>query len=246
MTNFGLPTALLFPVLFAIAWQPAAAGAQVTPGALTPDQEKAADMRMPDIDRSGLLPKLRQPVEVSGEERNPFAVATKAFERMAGIVTDTERDRIEKLLRAMRISGVSESAAGRRVLMGPLSLGEGEEVPTLFADQVDRLVVKSITDREVVLEFLNSDSTKRGRPLSLPIDLDSGPGTVRSLLVGEAFRKVVPMDEDGTVTLPPLQSSGVQAVVQGAEAQELKGLVGRPTELLDAPAEVSSNEVAEP
>jgi len=244
MRNSSLPSAVFVCALvLCTSWR---LPAQVTPGAMTPEEEKAADMRMPEIDRSGLLPKLRQPVEVGAEERNPFAVATKAFERMTGVVTDTERDRIEKLLRALRVSGVSESGAGRRVLMGPLSLGEGQEVPTLFADQVDRLVVKSITDREVVLEFLNSDATKRGRPLTLPIDLDSGPGAVRSLLVGEAFRKLVPMDEDGTVTLPPLQSSGVQAVVQGAEAQELKGLVERPTELLDAPAEVSSNEVAEP
>lgn len=220
--------------------------AQEAPGTMTPEEEKAADMRMPDIDRSGLLPELRQPVEVRPEERNPFAAATKAFERMTGIVTDTERDRIEKLLRAMRVSGVSDSPAGRRVLMGPLSLGVGDEVPTLFADQVDRLVVKSITEREIVLEFLNSDSTKRGRPLSLPINLDSGAASVRTLLVGEAFRKVVPMDEDGAVVLPPLQSAGAQAVVQGAEAQDLKGLVERPTELLDAPAGIPSNEAAEP
>lgn len=229
-------------LLFAVG----TAGGQATPGAMTPEEEKAADMRMPDIDRSGLLPKLRQPVEVGAEERNPFAVATKAFERMTGIVTDTERDRIEKLLRAMRVSGVSSSPNGPRVLMGPLSLGVGEEVPTLFADQVDRLVVKSISEREVVLEFLNSDSTKRGSPLSLPIGLASGPDSVRTLLVGEAFRKVVPMDEDGTVALPPLELSGAQAVVQGAESQNLQGLVDRPVELLDAPAEITSNEATEP
>jgi hypothetical protein len=226
----------------AVLAQPLALAAQVVPGALTPEEEKVADMRMPELDRSGLLPTLRKPIEVEAGERNPFAVATKALERMTGVVTDTGRDRIEKLLRAVRVSGVSESPGGRRVLLGPFSLAEGQELPRLFADQVDRVRVKTIAEKEVVLEFIESDPSKSGSPLSLPIGLDSGPATVRSLLVGEVFRSVVPLDEDGEVALPALQSAGAQAVLEGAESQDLQGLVSRPSELLDAPAEISSNE----
>jgi hypothetical protein len=233
---------LLRSLILAFAAQPFALYAQEAPRALTPEEEKAADMRMPELDRSGLLPELRKPIDVKPDERNPFAVATKAFERLTGVVTDTGRDRIEKLLRAMRVSGVSGSSGSRRVLLGPFSLAEGQELPRLFADQVDRVKVKTIADKEVVLEFLDGDSSKSGSPLSLPIGLDSGPASVRSLLVGEAFRKAVPMDEGGEVALPPRQSAGVQAVLEGAQAQDLQGLVNRPTELLDAPAEVSSNE----
>jgi hypothetical protein len=128
------------------------------------------------------------------------------------------------------------------VLLGPFSLAEGQELPRLFADQVDRVRVKTIAEKEVVLEFIESDPSKSGSPLSLPIGLDSGPATVRSLLVGEVFRSVVPLDEDGEVALPALQSAGAQAVLEGAESQDLQGLVSRPAELLDAPAEISSNE----
>ena len=226
----------------AVLVQPLASPAQEAPGVMTPEEEKAADMRMPELDRSGLLPTLRKPIEVEPGERNPFAVATKAFERMTGIVTDRGRDRIEKLLRAVRVSGVSESPGGRRVLLGPFSLAEGQELPRLFADQVDRVRVKTIAEKEVVLEFIESDPSKSGLPLSLPIGLDSGPAAVRSLLVGEVFRSVVPVDENGEVALPALRSAGAQAVLDGAEAQDLQGLVNRPAELLDAPAEISSNE----
>lgn len=231
---------LLRGVVLAVAVHPLAVAAQDAPAAMTPEEEKAADMRMPDIDRSGLLPELRQPLKVSPDERNPFAVARKVLERIPGIVTDTERERIERLLRAMRVSGVSESPSGRRALLGSLSLGQGDELPKLFADQADRLVVKSITDRELVIEFLDGESSKRGQPLSLPIGVDSGPDSVRSLLVGEAFRKAIPMDEDGAVALPARQSAGAQALLQSAEAQEFGGLVDRPTELFDAPAEISN------
>lgn len=239
----SLGTVVLFRgAVLAVAAQPLASAAQEVPAALTPAEEKAADMRMPELDRSGLLPTLRKPIEVEPGERNPFAVATKALERMTGIVTDTGRDRIEKLLRAVRVSGVSESPDGRRVLLGPFALAEGQELPRLFADQVDRVRVKTIAEKEVVLEFIESDPSKSGSPLSLPIGLDSGPASVRSLLVGEVFRSVVPLDEDGGVALPALPSGGAQAVLEGAEAQDLQGLVSRPSQLLDAPAEISSNE----
>ena len=48
------------------------AGAQDTN--LTPEQQKALDMRLPDLDRSALEPQKRTPVEVTGDERNPFGL----------------------------------------------------------------------------------------------------------------------------------------------------------------------------
>jgi hypothetical protein len=43
---------------------------------LTPAEQKAADMRMPSLDRSALEPEKRTPAEVRETERNPFGLVS--------------------------------------------------------------------------------------------------------------------------------------------------------------------------
>lgn len=227
-------------------WPHGGFGQEEVPGAnapLTPEEEKAADMRMPDLDRSGLLPELRQPEKVEDEERNPFGVAAKVFEQFVGPAEVSEQQRLQQVLSNLRVSGVSVSGNSRRVLLGSLAVGEGDELPPLFAGQVEKLVVKSITDRGVVLRFVENQQSKSERTIGLSFNLSP---RVDSLLVGEAFRKVVPLDEEGSVLLPALESDTAQAVLRNAENQSLRGMVDRPTELLNSPAIPPANESPKP
>jgi len=206
-----------------------------TPAPLTPAEQKAADLRLPQLDRSALSPDARKPVEVKANERNPFA-------GMAGKVSDeavplaqplTEQKRIERILRAMRVGGVVDSAAGRRVLLGPMSLVSGEEVPRLFVNQVETLVVDSIDDRKVVLRFNKPDPSGGKRMIILPFDITP---EVDQLLPGEFMVKTVPLDTDGLPVLPALTNASAEAILKAAEDQNFRGLVDRQTEMFTAPA----------
>jgi hypothetical protein len=208
---------------------------------LTPEEEKAADMRLPDIDRSGLLPELRKPRDVAPSERSPFGGTVRVLESLAGPSEASVAEQLGWLLRGQfRVSGISESARGRRLLIGPFAVGKGDQLPPLFANQVEQLVVKEITDRTATFAFVSNGETAT-KPQDITVNFDLRP-RVDSLLVGEAYRKVVPVDAEGTVALPSLESAGADAVLKGAEEQDLRGWVDRPTELLNAPAVISSDE----
>lgn len=218
---------------------PTTSQSRATP--LTPEEEKAADMRLPDIDRSGLLPELRKPRDVEPSERSPFGGIVRVFESSSGPSEASVAEQLGRLLRGQfRVSGFSESPRGPRVLIGPFAVGKGDRLPSLFANQVEQLVVKEITDRTVTFAFISNDKAET-MPQDITVNFDLRP-RVDSLLVGEAFRKVVPVDDEGTVALSPLESSAVDAVLKGAKEQDLRGWVDRPTELLNAPAVISSDD----
>lgn len=238
------PRACIAPLMFlcfvlagaAVAQQGAAPGA---PSQLTPAEQKAADMRLPQLDRSALTPEAREPLEVQESEKNPFGMVTKVADQMVPAQPVTEEIKIRQVLSNLRVSGLSGSSDGARVMLGSLSLGVGDELPRLFAGQVERLVVKSITDRGVVLVFVEPEASRKERSIGLPIDLKP---RVDSLLVGEAFIKLVPLDGEGTPVLPPLEHGAVQKSLEAARAQDLRSMVERQTELLNAPAVPASSD----
>jgi len=213
-------------------------------GTLSPEEEKAADMRMPDLDRSGLLPELRQPETVTDAERNPFKGAAKVFDQITGPSEGDERTRVRRLLSNLRISGVATSPQGMRVLIGSISLGKGDELPPLFHNQGERLVVESVSDRSLLLRFVTNEDAKKQQPIALSFDLRPPSPRNSSLRFGEAFTKLVPMDNEGSVALKPLESASAQAILQNAKDQGLQSLVDRPTELFNAPAIPPPNEEA--
>lgn len=216
----------------------APAGATGTPAlaTLSPEEEKAADMRMPDLDRSGLLPELRQPETITDAMRNPFGGATKVIGQIVGPSEDDEKTRLRRLLTNLRISGVATSPQGMRVLIGSISLGKGDELPPLFHNQGERLMVESVSDRSVLLRFVTNEEAKKQQPIALSFDLRPPDPQRSSLRMGEAFTKLVPMDNEGSVALKPLESASAQAILQNAKDQGLQSLVDRPTELFNAPA----------
>ncbi len=208
---------------------------------LTPEQQKAAAMRLPELDRSALTPdeRRRKKLEVDQTERNPFGMVTRIADQMLPAQPPTEDKKIQQVLRNMRVSGIADSSSGPRVLLGSLSLGVGDYLPRLFANQVEKLVVKAINDRGVVLTFVEPENSRRERSIGLPIDLEP---RVNSLLVGETLMKVVPFDGEGNPSLPPLQNDSALKSLEAAEAQGFQSILERQTELLNAPAVPASSD----
>lgn len=225
----------------AFAQQVPAPGA---PPQLTPAEEKAADMRLPQLDRSALTPEARAKYRVVKEgDKNPFGMVANVIDQMLPAAPQSEEEKIQTVLRAMRVTGLMESPSGPRVLLGSLSLGVGDSLPKLFADQLVQLKVKSINNRGVVLSFVQHGDSQAEKSIGLPIDLvGSNSERVSSLLVGEAFLKVVPLDQEGNPVLPPLQNEAAQKALEAAEAAGFQSIIERKTELLNAPAEPASSD----
>ena len=206
---------------------------------LTPAEEKAAALRLPQLDRSGLRPDDRKPEDVKESERNPFGVVRRAADQMVAAEPMTEQKKIQQVLRAMRIAGFSASAAGPRVMLDSLSLGVGDELPALFYGQVETLLVESIDNGKVVLVFGKADPAGSKRRIVLPFSLKP---EVDELLIGEFFTMAVPLDGEGAPAFPAMTNAAAQAAFDAAEKQQFQSLVERQTELLNAPAEPAANE----
>ena len=217
--------------------QQAGAPATPAPGAprvLTPAEQKAADMRVPNLDRSALVPESRVEEEVAEDEKSPFGeLVTTAAGLFATKEPVTEEKRIREVLNNMRVSGLSGLPGAYRALVGPMALAKGEILPPLFASQAEVLKVRDVTERAVVLEFVESGSAKPPRTIGLPVSLAP---RVDSLLPGEMFLKLVPLDAEGSPIVLPRTNDSAESVAKAMESQELQSLVERRTELLNAPA----------
>lgn len=194
-----------------------------TTNALTPEQQKALDMRLPALDRSALEPEKRTPVEVSEEERNPFgllAVPPPEEEEEIKIEVETEEMKIRRILGNMRIAGVSGEPGSYRVLLGSMTLAKGDIVPRLFANQAEKLRVEDITDRQVILSFIERKQQQDLPPRTIGLGIDLTP-RIRSLLPGELFTSVVKFDEKGAQALPPLKTEAIESIVEQIKTNNL-------------------------
>jgi hypothetical protein len=203
---------------------------------LTPAEQKAADMRMPELDRSAMEPEKREPAKVLEGERNPFglvALPPEEVEEIQTIQAETEEMRLRRILGNMRISGVSGTDGNYRVVLGSLHLRQGDTLPKLFANQAEVLRVSSITDREVVLSFSEKSADLPPRSIGLAYDLKPRP---QSLLAGELFQKLVPFTAKGAPDLKPVEVPVVTAIGEAAEASQLQGYTERSFELMGEPS----------
>ncbi len=211
---------------------------------MTPAEMKAADMRIPELDRSALEPEKREPAVVREGERNPFGLVSLPAEEPSAAVleTETEENRLRRILGSMRVSGLSGSPGSYRVVLGSVQLREGERMPKIFADQAEILKVTSITDREIKLAFEEKDPSLPPRTIGIGYDLRPRP---QSLLPGEVFGKLVPFGPGGGPNLEPLEIPAVTAVTEGAEAGQLQGLTERSFDMMGEPDFRSVDEPAE-
>ena len=203
---------------------------------LTPAEQKAADMRLPDLDRSALEPEMREPATIKEGERNPFglvSVPQEEAEEQESVQVETEEMRLRRVLGNMRISGVSGVPGSYRVVLGPMHVRNGETLPKLFTDQAETLQVTSISDREVILSFKEKDPGIPPRTIGLSYDLKPRP---KALLPGEVFQKLVPFTAKGAVDLKPLEPPAIKEIAEGAEEGSLQGLTERTFELMGEPS----------
>ena len=216
---------------------------------LTPAEQKAADLRMPSLDRSAMEPDKRRYESVDKAERNPFGMVslpTIEAEEVEVLSAETEEMRIRRVLGNMRISGVRRrpqsedgSSESYRVLLGSFPLEAGDRLPRLFANQSEVLLVKDIEPDKVVLVFEEKNSDLPPRTIGLAFDLRPRPD---SLLLGELFGKVVPFTKNGAPALSPLELSAVEAVVEGTESAGMQSLIERSYELLGESSDASSDD----
>lgn len=212
---------------------------------LTPAEQKAADMRLPDLDRSALVPDKREPATVQEAERNPFGLVSlppTEVQETATIQAETEEERLRRILGNMRVSGMSGSPGAYLVLLGSMQVKEGQRLPKLFTDQAELLRVTKVTDREIILSFEEKDASLPPRTIGLGYDLRPRP---QSLLPGEIFGKLVPFTSKGARDLKPLEVPAVKAITEGAEAAGLQGLTERAFELMGEPSFRRENEKTE-
>lgn len=199
---------------------------------MTPAEQKAADMRMPELDRSALEPERREPAVVREGERNPFGLVSVPTEEPGAAAppqTETEENRLRRILGSMRVSGVSGTPGAYRIVLGSMQLKEGERLPKLFADQAEVLRVSRITEREITISFEETDPELPPRTIGLGYDLRPRP---QSLLPGELFGRLVPFGPGGTPDLEPLEVPAVKAITEGTEAGRLQALTERSFELM--------------
>lgn len=234
-------------LLFAAALPPRVSGQT---NALTPEEEKRAALRIPDLDRSNLEPDARQPTDVAEDERNPFgllSVPPPEEEQEVKIEVETEEMKIRRILGNMRVAGLAGAPGDYRVMIGSMKLGEGDVVPRLFANQGEVLRVDQITDRQVTLSFV--ERKQQGEdlpPRTIGLGIDLAP-RVRSLLPGELFTSVIEFDEKGAQSTAPLKTESVATIVREGKTNGLtEALTEHRRALLGETYPVPKNEIAEP
>jgi hypothetical protein len=174
-----------------------------------------------------LFPDGRQSVEVRPSERNPFGqqVALEVQSTTAGTQDSvSEESRLRRILRALKISGVSGQGQSRRVLIGSLILKPGDLLPPLISNQAESLRVLGVDASQVTLEFLEKDPAAESRKIILFYGLAP---TVTQFLFGEAAEDLAQIGPKGQSQIPALTSPEVSGILQKAQDAELKNLVDR-------------------
>jgi hypothetical protein len=234
---------------FSAVLLPWVAAGQTGTNTMTPEEEKRAALRLPDLDRSDLEPGERKPLDFTEAERNPFgllSVPPPEEEEEVKIEVETEEMKIRRILGNMRVVGVSGGPGSYRVVLGSMQLAMGDIVPRLFANQGEVLRVDNITDRQIVLSFVERNKQQDMPPRTIGLGIDLKP-RVRSLLPGEVFATVIKFDEKGGQSMEPLKTKGVDAVVQAIKTNSLtEALTDHRRALLGESSIETNDEPSEP
>jgi hypothetical protein len=112
-------------------------------------------------------------VIVESGERNPFGVRQIASPTDFGIVQgETEESRLRTTITRLSVSGSTVSPDGKAsVIIGPMTVTEGSELPQILSSQFEKVVVNKITENEVIFGFLERDGTSDRRAFSVQYSL---------------------------------------------------------------------------
>ena len=177
-----------------------------------------------------LYPDGRQQVELRATERNPFAqqIAPAVIPASAQEGA-SEEARLRRILRAMKIGGLSGSGGNRRVLLGSLILKPGATLPPILGNQFETLKVLSVDDTAVVLAFVERDYSVSSRQIVLPFAIKPG---VSQVMVGETFEELTKVGPSGKTSVPPLTLQGVNDLLKGSQAADLRNIVDRDVQMM--------------
>lgn len=177
-----------------------------------------------------LYPDGREKVDLRPAERNPFAQQVVPEAAPANPQEGaTEEARLRRILRAMKIGGVSGAPGDRRVLLGSLILKPGEILPQILNNQFEALRVLSVDDAAVVLAFVERDSAISARQIVLPYAIKPG---VSQVMIGEAFEELTKVGPSGKIAAPPLTIQGVDDLLKGSREADLRNIADRDVQMM--------------
>lgn len=182
------------------------------------------------INDPSLLPEGRQRLELRPAERNPFTqqiaaeAAPAATQELA-----TEEARLRKILRAVKIGGVSGTPGNRQVLLGSLIVKPGEILAPILKNQFEVLRVVSVDERSIVLAFVERDPSVEARKIVLPYDIKP---EVTKVMYGEAFEELTKVTPSGRISAPPLTNPGVEDFLKGSREADLRNMTDRDVQMM--------------
>jgi hypothetical protein len=125
--------------------------------------------RLPELP----MPTARQSVIVESGERNPFGIRQIASPTNFGVIQgETEESRLRTTITRLSVSGATIARDGTTsVIIGPMTVTEGSELPQLLSSQFEKVIVNKITEDEVIFGFLERDGTSDRRAFSIQYNL---------------------------------------------------------------------------
>ena len=177
-----------------------------------------------------LYPDGRQKVDLRPTERNPFAqqIAPEVVQANPQEGA-TEEARLRRILRAMKIGGVSGTPGDMRVLLGSLILKPGTTLPPILSNQFETLRVLSVDDTAVVLAFVERNSAISARQIVLPYAIKPG---VSQVMIGDAFEELTKVGPSGKIAVPPLTIQGVDDLLKGSREADLRNMADRDVQMM--------------
>jgi len=118
----------------------------------------------------GELPEEKSSDLLRPKERNPFV---RREVKMAEVQEDkeSEESKLRGVINSLKITGVIRGGGTMKVLLGDLILKPGAPVPPLIEGQTEQLVVGPITDKQLEIDFVETESRAEPRKILVPIDL---------------------------------------------------------------------------
>ncbi len=177
-----------------------------------------------------LLPDGRQTVDVRAGERNPFTQqAAPEQGATASSESASEEARLRRIIRAVKIGGVSGGNGQFRILLGSLILSPGETLPPIIRNQSEMLRVLSVDESSLTLAFVERDPSADPRKIVLPVGMKP---EVSQFMFGEAVESLLQIGPRGAPKLPPLESPAVAEILNSSQEVELRNVADRDVKLM--------------
>ncbi len=179
---------------------------------------------------SALFPDGRETIALRPGERNPFTQqVVQEAQTTAAPETASEESRLRRILRTIKISGVSGGNGKFQALLGSLILKPGNTLPPLINNQSEQLRVAAVDSRSLTLAFVERDPSADPRQIVLPIGIKPD---VTQFLYGEAVEDLIKLDQKGQSTLPPIENPEVAKILKDSQDVDLNNMTDRGVKLM--------------